>query len=147
MRVLPQNRTSPHSIVKVGLFLRSTSCLDAFSSYPTQRSYPAMQTQPVHQRLREHVPFVLVLSSSQTNNTFNRERPNCLTTFWTQLTSPFNQWTPAPLVATAQPGGGEPTAEKQCASSMWTLGGHDSIIPEVAFLIPPDPIKRYTMYR
>ena len=53
----------------------------------------------------------------------------------------FNQWTPAPLAAAAQPGGEKPTATDQRAGSMWTFTGHGPIIPEVAFLTPPAPIK------
>ena len=36
---------------------------------------------------------------------------------------PFNQWTPAPLAAAAQPGGGKPTATDQRAGSIFPLIG------------------------
>jgi len=38
------------------------------------------------------------------HNTPSRYHTNCLATFLTQLTIPFNAWTPTPLVAYAQPG-------------------------------------------
>jgi hypothetical protein len=110
------------------------------------RSYSAcLVRQQIHKRPQKNVPFVLILFFSQAtpvynvkiillSHTFGRYRPNWLTSFWTQLTCPFNPWTPAPLAAAAQPGEGEPTATPQHAGSIWTLTRYDTIIPGGAFL-------------
>ena len=120
----------------VWLFLRAASRLVqlrrafsssqyAFSATRPGRGYPAMPCQttgtleaPGGCSFRTYPPFPSVI------NTSNRYRPNWLTPFWTQLTSPFNPWTPAPLDAAAHPGEEEPTATPQHAgsicSSHWT---------------------------
>ena len=82
------------------LFSRRVSCLDAFSTYPLQRSCSAcLVRQPIDQRLRTSVPLVLEGPSFQIPNIPSSYQTNCLTAFWTQLTNPFNGWTPPPLAA------------------------------------------------
>jgi len=58
----------------------------------------------------------------------------CLTTFWTQLAYHFNRRTAGPLGASPPPGCDEPTSRCQTASSLWTLGGDQPVIPGVAFI-------------
>ena len=60
--------------------------------------------------------------------------PNCLTTFWTQLTYRFNGRTAQPLERTTAPGCDEPTSRCQTSPSMWTLGGDQPVIPMVTFI-------------
>ena len=60
--------------------------------------------------------------------------PNCLTTFWTQLTYRFNGRTAQPLGPTSAPGCDEPTSRCQTSPSMWTLGGDQPVIPRVTFI-------------
>ena len=60
--------------------------------------------------------------------------PNCLTTFWTQLTYRFNGRTAQPLARTSAPGCDEPTSRCQTSPSMWTLGGDQPVIPRVTFI-------------
>ena len=60
--------------------------------------------------------------------------PNCLTTFWTQLTYRFNGRTAQPLERTTAPGCDEPTSRCQTSSSMWTIGGDQPVIPMVTFV-------------
>jgi len=87
------------------LFSRLVSCLDAFSTYPLTRSCSACPVgQQIDQRRRKPVPLVLWLPSPQTSNISSRYQTNCLTAFWTQLTIPFNGWTPPPLHASARAG-------------------------------------------
>ena len=62
------------------------------------------------------------------------QRPNCLTTFWTQLAYHFNWRTAKPLEGTSPPGCDEPTSRCQTWSSMWTLGSDQPVIPRVAFI-------------
>ena len=59
---------------------------------------------------------------SQCSNACTGYGPNCLTTFWTQLTYRFNGRTAQPLARTTAPGGEEPTSRCQTFPSMWTLG-------------------------
>jgi len=61
-------------------------------------------------------------------------RPNCLTTFWTQLTCRFNGRTAQPLGPSPAPGCDEPTSRCQTGSSMWTLGPDQPVIPGVTFI-------------
>jgi len=73
------------------LFSGEASGLDAFSPYPQRRSYPAVQTQPVHQRPQRSVPFVLIAFSPQVIDTFNRYRPYWLAPYLTQLAWLFDE--------------------------------------------------------
>ena len=60
--------------------------------------------------------------------------PNCLTTFWTQLTYRFNGRTAQPLERTTAPGCDEPTSRCQTFPSIWTLGEDQPVIPMVTFI-------------
>lgn len=60
--------------------------------------------------------------SSQCSNAYTGYGPNCLTTFWTQLTYRFHGRTAQPLGRTTAPGCDEPTSRCQTFPSMWTLG-------------------------
>ncbi len=72
--------------------------------------------------------------SSQCSNAFTGYGPNCLTTFWTQLTYRFHGRTAQPLARTTAPGCDEPTSRCQTFSSMWTLGKDQPVIPRVTFI-------------
>ena len=72
--------------------------------------------------------------SSQCSNARTGYGPNCLTTFWTQLTYRFNGRTAQPLGRTTAPGCDEPTSRCQTSPSMWTLGGDQPVIPRVTFI-------------
>ena len=72
--------------------------------------------------------------SSQYSNAYTGYGPNCLTTFWTQLTYRFNGRTAQPLGRTSAPGCDEPTSRCQTSPSMWTLGGDQPVIPRVTFI-------------
>ncbi len=72
--------------------------------------------------------------SSQCSNARTGYGPNCLTTFWTQLTYRFNGWTTQPLERTTALGGEEPTSRCQTFPSMWTLGEDQHVIPRVTFI-------------
>ena len=72
--------------------------------------------------------------SSQCSTAYTGYGPNCLTTFWTQLTYRFNRRTAEPLGRTSAPGCDEPTSRCQTSPSMWTLGGDQPVIPRVAFI-------------
>ena len=52
----------------------------------------------------------------------------------TQLAYHFNWRTAKPLEGTSPPGCDEPTSRCQTASSMWTLGSDQPVIPRVAFI-------------
>ena len=73
-------------------------------------------------------------SSFQYSNAHTGYGPNCLTTFWTQLTYRFHGRTAQPLERTTAPGCDEPTSRCQTSSSMWTLGGDQPVIPRVTFI-------------
>ncbi len=73
-------------------------------------------------------------SSFQYSNTYTGYGPNCLSTFWTQLTYRFNGRTAQPLERTTAPGCDEPTSRCQTSPSMWTLGGDQPVIPRVTFI-------------
>ncbi len=73
-------------------------------------------------------------SSFQYSNTHTGYGPNCLSTFWTQLTYRFNGRTAQPLGRTTAPGCDEPTSRCQTSPSMWTLGGDQPVIPRVTFI-------------
>ena len=72
--------------------------------------------------------------SSQYSRAYTGYGPNCLTTFWTQLTYRFNGRTAQPLGRTTAPGCDEPTSRCQTSPSMWTLGGDQPVIPRVTFI-------------
>ena len=73
-------------------------------------------------------------SSLQYSNVNTGYGPNCLTTFWTQLTYHFNGRTAQPLGPTTAPGCDEPTSRCQTFSSIWTLGEDQPVIPRVTFI-------------
>jgi len=73
-------------------------------------------------------------NSSQYSNAFTGYGPNCLTTFWTQLTYRFHGRTAQPLTRTTAPGCDEPTSRCQTFSSMWTLGEDQPVILRVTFI-------------
>ena len=70
----------------------------------------------------------------QCSNAYTGYGPNCLSTFWTQLTYRFNGRTAQPLEHTTAPGCDEPTSRCQTSPSMWTLGGDQPVIPRVTFI-------------
>ena len=72
--------------------------------------------------------------SSQCSNANTGYGPNCLTTFWTQLTYRFHGRTAQPLGRTTAPGCDEPTSRCQTSPSIWTLGGDQPVIPRVTFI-------------
>ena len=72
--------------------------------------------------------------SSQYSCAYTGYGPNCLTTFWTQLTYHFNWRTAKPLGPAPAPGCDEPTSRCQTPSSIWTLGGYQPVIPGVPFI-------------
>jgi hypothetical protein len=72
--------------------------------------------------------------SSQYSNAYTGYGPNCLTTFWTQLTYRFHGRTAQPLGRTTAPGCDEPTSRCQTFPSMWTLGEDQPVIPRVTFI-------------
>ena len=103
---------------------------------PTIRSYPAFTVGTI-----TGTPEVCSFRSSRTRNNpsqvsyaYSGYGPNCLTTFWTQLTYRFNGRTAQPLEPTTAPGCDEPTSRCQTSPSMWTLGGDKPVIPGVTFI-------------
>jgi hypothetical protein len=72
--------------------------------------------------------------SSQYSNAYTGYGPNCLTTFWTQLTYRFHGRTAQPLGRATAPGCDEPTSRCQTSPSMWTLEGDQPVIPRVTFI-------------
>ena len=72
--------------------------------------------------------------SSQYSCAYTGYGPNCLTTFWTQLTYRFHGRTAQPLGRTTAPGCDEPTSRCQTFPSMWTLGEDQPVIPRVTFI-------------
>ena len=71
---------------------------------------------------------------SQCSTAYTGYGPNCLTTFWTQLTYRFHGRTAQPLGRTTAPGCDEPTSRCQTFPSMWTLGEDQPVIPRVTFI-------------
>jgi hypothetical protein len=99
-------------------------------------SYPAF---PVG--TRTGIPEVRSFGSSRTmsnsfqcSNAYTGYGPNCLTTFWTQLTYRFHGRTAQPLGRATAPGCDEPTSRCQTFPSMWTLGEDQPVIPRVTFI-------------
>ena len=82
---------------------------------------------------------------SQCSNAYTGYGPNCLTTFWTQLTYRFNGRTAQPLEHTTAPGGEEPTSRCQTFPSMWTLGEDQPVIPRVTFIRLATALPRGTV--
>ena len=100
------------------------------------RSYPTMPLvwQLVHQRCVHPGPLVLGTNSLKFLSVHSGYKPNCLTTFWTQLTYLFNGRTARPLEGASPPGWDEPTSRCQTAPSMWTIGRYKPVIPGVTFI-------------
>ena len=99
-------------------------------------SYPAMPLveQLVHQRCVQSGPLVLGSNLLKFPCVHSGYKPNCLTTFWTQLTYLFNRRTAGPLGPASAPGWDEPTSRCQTAPSMWTIGRYKPVIPGVTFI-------------
>ena len=99
-------------------------------------SYPAMPLvwQLVHQRCVHSGPLVLGADPLKFPTVHSGYKPNCLTTFWTQLTYLFNRRTAGPLEGAPPPGWDEPTSRCQTAPSMWTIGRYKPVIPGVTFI-------------
>ena len=102
----------------------------------TAHSYPTMPLveQLVHQRCVHSGPLVLGANSLKFPIVHSGYKPNCLTTFWTQLTYLFNRRTAGPLEGAPPPGWDEPTSRCQTAPSLWTIGRYKPVIPGVAFI-------------
>ena len=99
-------------------------------------SYPTMLLveQLVHQRCVHSGPLVLGADPLKFPDVHSGYKPNCLTTFWTQLTYLFNRRTAGPLGPAPAPGWDEPTSRCQTAPSMWTIGRYKPVIPGVTFI-------------
>ena len=99
-------------------------------------SYPTMPLveQLVHQRCVRLGPLVLETTPLKFLSVHSGYKPNCLTTFWTQLTYLFNGRTARPLEDAPPPGWDEPTSRCQTAPSMWTIGRYKPVIPGVTFI-------------
>lgn len=99
-------------------------------------SYPAF---PVGTRTGTPVVYLskssrIMKSTSQCSYAYTGYGPNCLTTFWTQLTYRFNGRTAQPLGRATAPGCDEPTSRCQTFPSIWTLGEDQPVIPRVTFI-------------
>ena len=99
-------------------------------------SYPTMLLveQLVHQRCVHSGPLVLGADPLKFPCVHSGYKPNCLTTFWTQLTYHFKWRTAIPLEGAPPPGCDEPTSRCQTAPSMWTIGRYKPVIPGVTFI-------------
>jgi hypothetical protein len=99
-------------------------------------SYSAMLLveQLIHQRCVHSGPLVLGANSLNFPDVHSGYKPNCLTTFWTQLTYHFNRRTAEPLEGAPPPGCDEPTSRCQTGPSMWTIGADKPVIPRVTFI-------------
>ena len=102
----------------------------------TEHSYSTLQ-----QVATIDTPEVRSSRSSRTRDKSPQEsyvhagyKPNCLTTFWTQLAYHFNRRTAEPLEGAPPPGCDEPTSRCQTAPSMWTIGRDKPVIPRVTFI-------------
>ena len=76
----------------------------------------------------------IMKDSFQCSYAYTGYGPNCLTTFWTQLTYRFNGRTAQPLGRATAPGCDEPTSRCQTFPSIWTLGEDQPVIPRVTFI-------------
>ena len=90
--------------------------------------------QLIHQRCVQPGPLVLGSNLLNFPCVHSGYKPNCLTTFWTQLTYLFNRRTAGPLGPAPAPGWDEPTSRCQTAPSMWTIGRYKPVIPGVTFI-------------
>jgi hypothetical protein len=90
--------------------------------------------QSIHQRFVRPGPLVLGVDLLKFPNVRTGYKPNCLTTFWTQLAYHFNRRTAEPLEGAPPPGCDEPTSRCQTAPSMWTIGRYKPVIPRVTFI-------------
>ena len=118
------------------LISRQASRLDAFSVYPFRTQLPSCTAGAI-----TGTPLVRPLRSSRTRSSslqisYARDGygPNCLTTFWTQLTYHFNGRTAQPLGPASAPGCDEPTSRCQTIPSIWTLENYQPVIPGVPFI-------------
>ncbi|KAL4462274.1 hypothetical protein ABPG72_001067 [Tetrahymena utriculariae] len=68
------------------------------------------------------------------SSNYNRQGPNCLTTFQTQLTYHFNRRTAGPLIDYSPSGCDEPTSRCQTGLLIRTLKTHKPVIPSVPFI-------------
>ena len=103
---------------------------------PSALSYSAMHltVQPMHQWCVRPGPLVLRSEPLNFPTPTEDRGPNCLATFWTQLACRFNRRTAGPLGPSPAPGCDEPTSRCQTASSIWTLGRDQPVIPRVTFI-------------
>ena len=90
--------------------------------------------QSIHQRFVHPGPLVLGANLLNFPDVHSGYKPNCLTTFWTQLTYHFNRRTAEPLEGAPPPGCDEPTSRCQTGPSMWTIGADKPVIPRVTFI-------------
>ena len=90
--------------------------------------------QSIHQRYVRPGPLVLGVDPLKIPDVHTGYKPNCLTTFWTQLAYHFNRRTAEPLEGAPPPGCDEPTSRCQTAPSMWTIGRYKPVIPRVTFI-------------
>ena len=118
-------------------YLEASFALNMLSAliYPAH-SYWAMPLvwQPIHQRCVHSGPLVLGANPLNFPDVHSGYKPNCLTTFWTQLTYHFKWRTAIPLEGAPPPGCDEPTSRCQTAPSMWTIGRYKPVIPGVTFI-------------
>ena len=102
----------------------------------SEHGYPAypVGTRTGRLAIRPSKSSRTMKGSSQCSTAYTGYGPNCLTTFWTQLTYRFHGRTAQPLGRTTAPGCDEPTSRCQTSPSMWTLGGDQPVIPRVTFI-------------
>ena len=118
------------------LILRGASRLDAFSVYPSRLSYPAMllAEQLVHQRSVHPGPLVLrtaplkfpTPATDRDRTVSRRSEPSSRAALMGEQPNPWDLLQPQDATA--------PTSRCQTSPSMWTLGGDQPVIPEVAFI-------------
>ena len=103
---------------------------------PSEHSYSTMPLtrQSIHQWFVHPGPLVLGATLLKFLCVHIGYKPNCLTTFWTQLAYHFNRRTAEPLGPAPAPGCDEPTSRCQTAPSMWTIGRDKPVIPGVTFI-------------
>ena len=115
----------------------------------TEHSYPAMPLvgQLVHQRFVLPGPLVLGKRLFKILTPTADRRPNCLTTFWTQLACRFHWRTAKPLGASPPPGCDEPTSRCQTSPSLWALGWKLACYPRSSFYpLIFCPLIRYSRF-
>ena len=103
---------------------------------PSEHSYSTMPLtrQSIHQWFVHPGPLVLGATLLKFLCVHIGYKPNCLTTFWTQLAYHFNRRTAEPLGPAPAPGCDEPTSRCQTPPAMWTLGRNQPVIPGVPFI-------------